>query len=220
MEFTQEHRERFMKVDPASIGHYIKGNAFMNSKMKPLSKKMKVVGPAYTVRIEGRDASAFHLALSKAPKGSVIVIDCSDNKEYACIGEMVALGMKVKGLAGFIIDGPVTDSVAIEEMEFPAFCTGVSVVTTNVLGIYGEENITIKCAGAIVNPGDIVFGDADGVVVLEKDNFEPFLIKAEEAVEREKVFREKIISGEFKMPGVQNLLDANVMGIIAELRKK
>lgn len=219
MEFTQEHRERFMKVDPASIGHYIKGNAFMNSKMKPLTKTMKVVGPAYTVRIEGRDSSAFHLALSKAPKGSVIVIDCSDNKEYACIGEMVALGMKVKGLAGFIIDGPVTDSIAIGEMGLPAFCTGVSVVTTNILGIYGEENITIKCAGAIVNPGDIVFGDADGVVVLSKDDFESYLIKAEEAVVREKMIREKITSGEFSMPSVQKLLDADVLGMIAELRK-
>jgi len=220
MKFTQEHYERFMKVDPATIGHYVKGNAFMNSTMKPLSKTMKVVGPAYTVRIEGRDSAAFHLALSKAPKGSVIVIDISDNKEYACIGEIVALVMQAKGLAGFIIDGPVTDSLAIEAMKFPAFCTGVSVVTTNVLGIYGEENITIKCAGAIVNPGDIVFGDVDGVVVMPKDDFEPFLVRAEAAIAREVVYREKIKNGEFVRPDIQKLIDADVLGMIAELRKK
>ncbi len=219
MEFTQEHRDRFMKVDPATIGHFIKANGFMNTKMKPLSKTMKVVGPAYTVRMEGRDSSAFHLALTKAPKGSVIVIDCSDNTEYACIGEMVALGMQVRGFAGFVIDGPITDSIAIEESGFPAFCTGISVVTTNILGIYGEQNITIKCAGAIVNPGDIIFGDADGVVVLPKDDFEPYLIKAEAAVAREVAFREKLKSGEIMNNNIEKLLQANVLGIIADLRK-
>ncbi len=219
MTFTKEHAERFMAVDPATIGHHVKSNAFMDTSMKPLSKTMKIVGPAYTVRLEGRDSAAFHLALSKAPEGSVIVIECSDSKAYACIGEIMALVMKKKGLAGFIVDGPVTDSVAIEAMDFPAFCTGVSVVTTNVLGIFGEENITINCAGAIVNPGDIVFGDADGVVVLPKDNFEPLLIKAEEAIKREVIFREKIEKGDFSMPSIQKLLDANVRGIIADLRK-
>lgn len=219
MEFTQQHRERFMKVDPATIGHHVKSDAFMNTAMKPLNKAMKVVGPAYTVRLEGRDSSAFHYALSKAPAGSVIVITCSDSKEYACIGEMVALSMKVRGFAGFVIDGPVTDSVAIEKMDFPAFCTGVSVVTTNILGIYGEQNVTIHCAGAIVHPGDIVFGDADGVVVLPKDDFETYLIQAEEALIREVEIRERILSGQVLSSNIEKLYQANVLGMIAELRK-
>lgn len=219
MEFTQEHRERFMKVDPATIGHHVKGDAFMNTKMKPLCKKMKVVGPAYTVRLEGRDASAFHYALGKAPAGSVIVISYADGDQYACIGEMVALSMKMRGFAGFVIDGPVTDSLAIEQMDFPAFCTGVSVVTTKVLGIYGEQDVTIHCAGAVVHPGDIVFGDADGVVVLPKNDFERYLVQAEEALEREAEIRRRILRGQFLSHNIEKLYEANVLGIIAELRK-
>lgn len=163
----------------------------MKPQIKPINKHSKMIGPAYTVRILGKDSCAMYKAIEEAPKGSVLVIDRCGDPVYAAVGEMVARNAKAAGLAGIVLDGPATDSLWIEEMDFPVFCNGISVATTNVWGISGEFNTDINCGGAVVHPGDIVFGDADGVIVMEPDNYEEKLIKAEESAAKERVMREQ-----------------------------
>ena len=189
MEWTKEIIDRFMQTDPATYGHFV-GVRFMKPQIKPINKHSKMIGPAYTVRILGKDSCAMYKAIEEAPKGSVLVIDRGD-PVYAAVGEMVARNAKAAGLAGIVLDGPATDSLWIEEMDFPVFCNGISVATTNVWGISGEFNTDINCGGAVVHPGDIVFGDADGVIVMEPDNYEEKLIKAEESAAKERVMREQ-----------------------------
>jgi 4-hydroxy-4-methyl-2-oxoglutarate aldolase len=218
MSIPKEIIDRFMTVDPATFGHYLVGGC-MRPEMKPINKHSKMAGPAYTVRIQGKDSCALYYALQKAPKGSVIVIDRCGDTTYACVGEMVALFAECQGFAGIVIDGPATDSLAIEKSGFPVFCTGISVVTTNVIGVSGEHNVTVNCAGAVVSPGDIVFGDADGVVVIPPDNYLELLVKAEEAVVREVDLRRHFrAGGSFKI-NVERLYNADVMGMINELKK-
>jgi len=218
MSIPKEIIDRFMAVDPATFGHYLVGGC-MRPEMKPINKHSKMAGPAYTVRIQGKDSCALYYALQKAPKGSVIVIDRCGDTTYACVGEMVALFAECQGFAGIVIDGPATDSLAIEKSGFPVFCTGISVVTTNVIGVSGEHNVTVNCAGAVVRPGDIVFGDADGVVVIPPDNYLELLVKAEEAVAREVDLRKHFrAGGSFKI-NVERLYNADVMGMINELKK-
>lgn len=190
MEWTKEMMERFMKTDPATYGHLV-GVRFMLPDMKPVNKHSKLLGPAYTVRILGKDSCAMYRAIEEAPKGSVLVIDRCGDKVYAAVGEMVARYAKGAGLAGIVLDGPATDSLWLEEMDFPVFCTGISAATTNVWGISGEYNVDVQCCGAVVHPGDIIFGDADGVVVMEPDHFKEKLEKAEAATEREVRMREQ-----------------------------
>ena len=190
MEWTKEIIDRFMQTDPATYGHFV-GVRFMKPQNKPINKHSKMIGPAYTVRILGKDSCAMYKAIEEAPKGSVLVIDRCGDSVYAAVGEMVARNAKAAGLAGIVLDGPATDSLWIEEMDFPVFCNGISVATTNVWGISGEFNTDINCGGAVVHPGDIVFGDADGVIVMEPDNYEEKLIKAEESAAKERVMREQ-----------------------------
>ena len=190
MEWTKEIIDRFMQTDPATYGHFV-GVRFMKPQIKPINKHSKMIGPAYTVRILGKDSCAMYKAIEEAPKGSVLVIDRCGDSVYAAVGEMVARNAKAAGLAGIVLDGPATDSLWIEEMDFPVFCNGISVATTNVWGISGEFNTDINCGGAVVHPGDIVFGDADGVIVMEPDNYEEKLIKAEESAAKERVMREQ-----------------------------
>jgi len=64
-------------------------------------------------------------------------------------------------MSGIVIDGPATDKLALKRMGFPVFCTGFSPVTCNVTGTSGEAGIAVECGGAVVRPGDIIFGDAD-----------------------------------------------------------
>jgi regulator of RNase E activity RraA len=210
--------DRFMTVDPATFGHYLVGGC-MRPEMKPLNKHSKMVGPAYTVRILGKDSCALYYAMEKAPIGSVIVVDRCGDTTYACVGEMVALFAECRGFAGMVIDGPATDSLAIEKSGFPVFCTGVSVVTTNVIGISGEHDVPINCSGTVVNPGDIVFGDADGVVVIPPDTYPELLARAEEAVAREVELRKHFRSGGSFKINIDKLYNTDVMAIINELKK-
>ena len=215
---TQELIDRFMKVDPATIGHYI-GGGYMRPEMKPINRRSKMVGPAYTIRMQGKDSACLYYAMKHAPKGSVLVIDRCGDTTYACVGEMVALLSQCSGFAGIVIDGPATDSLAIEEMGFPVFCTGISPVTTNVIGISGEVDVQISCSGTVVHPGDIVFGDADGVIVMDPDNFEPALAKAEASVANEVHLREHFKQGGFAKINIDRLWEADVLGMINELKR-
>ena len=218
MNLSKELVDRFMAVDPATFGHYLVGGC-MRPEMKPINRHSKMVGPAYTVRIQGKDSCALYYAMQKAPVGSVIVIDRCGDTTYACVGEMVALFAECRGFAGMVIDGPATDSLAIEKSGFPVFCTGISVVTTNVIGVSGEQDVTVTCSGAVVHPGDIVFGDADGVVVIPPDDYMELLVKAEEAVGREVELRRHFrAGGSFKI-NVEKLWNTDVMAMINELKK-
>lgn len=217
MDFSESLRDRFMGVDPATVGHHI-GGGFMRPEMKPLNKNVKMVGPAYTVRMEDRDAAPLHYAFTKAPKGSVIVIDRCGDHTYAPIGEVVALYAQCQGFAGLVIDGVVTDSRAIEKQDFPVFCTGVSVVTTAILGVSGKVNIPVSCSGVVVHPGDIVFGDADGVIVLPPDGYEEALKKAEIGIAKEEGIKELYRSGGKSHVNIERLYGADLMATINKLK--
>ncbi len=219
MALTPELIKRFKAVDPATMGHYI-GGGYMRPEMKPLNiGEERMVGPAYTVRIPGKDSAAIYYAISKAPKGSVIVVDrCGDNT-FACCGEMVATYAQGCEMAGIVIDGPATDSVAIKKLKIPVFCTGISCVTTNILGVTGEVQIPIVCSGTAVHPGDIVFGDADGVVVLPPEGYEDALRKSEQSVQDE--IEQRKIFGAGKLPGwnIERLFETDTVPMLLALRK-
>ncbi|MGI6177909.1 MAG: RraA family protein [Eubacterium sp.] len=220
MGLSKELIERFKKVDPATMGHYI-GGGFLKPQIKPLNiGEGRMVGPAYTVRLSGRDSCGIYYAISKAPKGSVIVVDRCGDETFACCGEMVATYAQGRGMAGMVIDGPATDSVAISKLDIPIFCTGISSVTTVILGVSGEVQIPITCGGAIVNPGDIVFGDADGVVVLPPDNYEEALEKSEQSVRDEITQREIFARGELPGWDIDRLFETDTVSMLLELRKK
>lgn len=217
MEWTNELKERFLKTDPATYGHYL-GVNFMNPKIKPMNKRSKMIGPAYTVKLLGKDSCALYKALEIAPKGSIIVIDHSGDEVYASVGEMVARNAKNLGMAGIVTSGMSTDSVNIECMDYPVFSAGISVITTNVWCISGEYNIPISCAGAPVKPGDIIYGDADGVVVMDPANYEEYLEMAEQAAAREIEMRKQFAEGKVLLKSVEGLMNADVAKFIADNR--
>jgi 4-hydroxy-4-methyl-2-oxoglutarate aldolase len=118
------------------------------------------------VRCFGTDSAIVHYAVDIAQAGDVIVIDRLGDRRYACWGGGVSLGAHVKGVAGAVVDGVLTDRVEIEDLHFPVFGRGLSPLTTRAPGLTGELNVPVRCGGIIVNPGDIVLADDDGIVVL------------------------------------------------------
>lgn len=133
--------------------------------IRPLHPDMAVWGPAYPVRVGRGDNKALHLAMDDIPPGSVIVIDGQGAMDRAVLGDLVVHRMMYLGIAGVVVNGCVRDSQHIADLEFPTFCKGVApfAPTKNV---DGEINEPLGIDGVAINPGDIVVGDADGVVIV------------------------------------------------------
>ena len=222
MILSEQNRQRFMKVDPANIGHNIDGG-FMDKEIKPVTDDMKVAGTAYTVRMPQRDSSALYYALMNAAPGSVIVIDKGEDDAFACVGEWVAFIAKSRKIAGIVIDGPATDKLALKKLGLPLFCTGFSPVTSAVTGESGEVQVEIDCGGAIVKPGSIIVGDADGVVVVP-DNYEQYLLDAEKKGAAEAQRRLKVANGarydQREDFDVTDFFNAGVVQAIEKCRKR
>jgi 4-hydroxy-4-methyl-2-oxoglutarate aldolase len=159
--------------------------SFMSHEMRPL-EKTKFAGPAWTVLMkkaetkEGGPAVQGMLdAIDSAPAGAVYVMSVEDGADYAGIGGLMATGMKVRNLAGAVIDASIRDTPQIKKLQFPVFSRGV--VPSTMVGHYrfAGINVPVKCAGVTVNPGDIVTADEDGVVVVPKAHAADVLKKAQ-----------------------------------------
>lgn len=211
--------ERAFKSDPAQLGHLVQGG-YMTG-ISPVKDEFRVIGPAFTIRIPTNDNSMYYYAVKYAPKGSVIVIDRMGEKRYANIGENAVRAAILAGAAGIIVDGPNTDTLALRKLNFPVFSTGCSAACNGMKGVDGEFNVPVCCGGAVVQPGDIVFGDIDGIVVVPQDRLEELLIKAE-AVDRDEImYREEFEKGNslYELANVKQLVETGVGSRISELLK-
>lgn len=173
-----------------------KGN--MDSGIKPIFPEARLGGPAFTARLIPGDNLGAHIALNEAPAGHVLVLDYRGYCEAGPFGEIMALAAQQRGLAGVVIDGGCRDSLNIKEMGYPVFVRGLNPGGT-VKESLGERNVPISCGGVPVNPGDIIVGDADGVVVIPKDKAEEVLYKAKQIMANEAKVLERIRAGESTM---------------------
>lgn len=158
--------EAYKGVAPATIGH-IPGARMMTCAIKPGYSRCSVVGQAFTVRSVGLDISATSKACELIEAGEVMVVDRAGDIEHACIGEFRALDQQKKGVAGWIIDGASTDIIECADMKFPIFARTWSALVGQALNSRsGHVNTPVSCGGVIVNPGDLIVADDNGVAVL------------------------------------------------------
>jgi regulator of RNase E activity RraA len=161
----QDLLAQLRQIAPATIGHMLE-HEFMDPDLRPIVSRFAFAGPAVTVRCFGTDSAIVHYAIDLAQAGDVVVVDRLGDRRYACWGGGVSLAAHVKGIVGAVIDGILTDRVEIEDLHFPVFGRGISPLTTRAPGLTGELNVPVRCGGIIVNPGDIILADDDGIVVL------------------------------------------------------
>ena len=160
--------------------------AYMSHHMRPLFTT-KFAGPAVTVLLkkeehkEGAPASQGMLdAIDAAPPGSVYVMVLDDGADIAGIGGLMATAMKYRGFAGAIIDASIRDTPQIKKLQFPVFSIGVAPSTSINHYKFAGANIPVTCAGARVNPNDIIVADEDGVAVVPRAKAAEVLKKAQE----------------------------------------
>jgi 4-hydroxy-4-methyl-2-oxoglutarate aldolase len=180
----------YRNVAPATLGH--KHNLrFMHSAIKPLFDDIKLVGPAFTVRAPGIDAAALAKVDELAQPGDVVIVDRGGDMQHACVGEFRALKHIRQGLAGWVIDGAATDVLEIRKMRFPVFARAVSALVGKMIGVEGDVGLPIQCGGVVVNPGDLIVADDNGIAVLSEDEAAQLLPAALEVEEREREMREQ-----------------------------
>jgi len=144
----------------------------------------KLVGTAFTVKTRPGDNLMVHKALDLAEPGDVIVVDGGGALENALVGELMMLYAQSRGIAGFVIEGAVRDVAAFVASAFPCYARG-----HDHRGPYkdgpGEINVPVAIGGLVIEPGDIVVGDEDGLVALKPGEAKPLLAKARDWAAKE-----------------------------------
>lgn len=154
----------FEDLPVANIGDCMSRMAAVHQDIRPVSHH-PLLGPAFTVKVPEGDNLMFHKAMDLAAPGDIIVIDAKGSTGHAIFGEIMATYCMKRGIGGIIVDGAVRDYNALTQIGIPIYARGV---TPN--GPYkngpGEIGTTITFGGIVIEPGDIIVGDEDGIVAI------------------------------------------------------
>lgn len=194
--------EKYRSIPASTLGHF-SDQGFLRG-IKPLFNNIRMVGNVVTVKVFPPDGSVLREALLLSEPGDVLVIECVGDQECGCWGELRTLAGLIKGLAGVVVSGAVTDVSALRLHGLPVFCRDVSAFTTRGIGAQGEVNQPIQIGEIQVHPGDLAIGDDDGVFILDAGRAAellPELLAKEETDQRRRAeFLQRL-----KARGTQNL---------------
>jgi len=206
---------RLSEQDVATVHEAMGRRGAMSHTIRPVSLDMRMCGRALTVNCHSGDNLMLIKAVQLAQKGDVIVADMGAIIDNGPFGEVLAVECQTKGVAGLVVTCSIRDTEAISEMKFPAFSSGISVFGT-VKASKGTINHPVIVGGILVNPGDIVLGDRDGVVVIPYDEAEATLAAADNRRKKEAMVMKRLKQGEslFDIYGYQKSFDS--LGITEE----
>jgi regulator of RNase E activity RraA len=144
----------------------------MSARLRPLAPESRVIGRAHTVLtadVFTRPAEPYRLEIEAvdALKPNDVMVAMTHDSQRTCFwGELLSTAATARGATGCVIDGHTRDVLRIIEMGFPVFCTGIRPVDSSSRSVVVDYNVPIECGGVRVAPGDVIFGDFDGIVVI------------------------------------------------------
>ncbi|ACI57799.1 Dimethylmenaquinone methyltransferase (plasmid) [Rhizobium leguminosarum bv. trifolii WSM2304] len=159
--------EAVSKFSPATIHEAQGRRGALSSRLKPVDYRMKLCGPAFTVKCAPRDNIMLQLAINYAKPGDIIVVSAGEYEEAGSFGDVLANACLAKGIGGLVTDTGVRDTLQLRELGFPVFSLSVCIKGT-VKETIAAVNDPIIVGGETINPGDIIVGDADGLVVVRR----------------------------------------------------
>jgi 4-hydroxy-4-methyl-2-oxoglutarate aldolase len=177
--------------------------------MRPIYPAARVAGTAVTVLSQPGDNLMIHAAMEVCRPGDVLVVTTTSESTDGMFGELLGVSCQAHGVVGLIINAGVRDTAELAEMAFPVWAKAISAQGT-VKSSAGSVNVPVVCAGVIVNPGDVIIGDADGVVVTPRESAGEIAKLADARLRKEEQTRARLRNGE---------LGVDIYGLRAKLKE-
>ena len=206
---------RFNGIPVPNLNDCMNRRASLGGGIHSLNGK-RLTGPAYTIDCPEGDNLLFYYAIANAKPGDVIVVSNHGFSQRALCGEIMASWAKARKLGGFVIDGSIRDFTELSQMDFPVFA-----IHSNPNGPYknglGEINVPVNVGGKVVHPGDILVGDADGIIAIRPNDAEDVITAAHAVMKKEAGMMQQIkTTGELDIAWVYEKLKATSCEIIKE----
>lgn len=209
-------RKEFVRVSPALVSEAAKyGSSLiadvagrrgaLNGRIQGLAKSMKFAGPAFTVEVRPGDNLMIHAALALAQPGDVIVVDGGGYLGSALTGFLMVSQARSAGLAAFVIDGAVRDLEETCASGFPVFAAGAN-PNGPTKAIVGKVNWPVSVGSVAINPGDLIIGDADGVVAVPREKADKVVAAVQAKLDIEQQFLKALAEGTVKNGWVADAL--------------
>ncbi|WP_167160540.1 RraA family protein [Streptomyces sp. MBT27] len=174
----------FKNIPPTTLADIVGRAQVMDIGIRPLWSPMpRVAGPAFTVRCPAGDNLMLHAAIYRAEPGSVVVVESGD-LDYALAGGNVCAVAQRRGIAAFVVDGVIRDLAEVREAGFPVFARGVLPIPGTKKAV-APLNEPVRCGGVLVNAGDVVVADEEGIVVTPRARAEQALVDARRKLAKE-----------------------------------
>jgi len=204
---NEESYKRFLIFDPATLYEAAGLRGMVDPSIRPAWPGARLCGVAAPVECPPGDNLMLHQAVAAAEPGDVIVASTGGYLQTGAWGEILTVAAQARGIAGLAIDGSVRDIEAIAEHGFPVFSRGLAIGACTKQRP-GTWNVPIQFGGVLVRPGDIVFGNADGLVILEQERLEQIYEAAVKRLQREAEIMEQLRRGKttIELLGLPDLL--------------
>lgn len=184
---SQENINYFKEIPVANIGDCMNRNACLSSELKP-ANKVKLCGNAYTIKSVAGDNLLLYYAIENAQENDVIIYSADGYENRAICGELMCTWAMKRKLGGIIINGAVRDIEALNMLNFPVYYKSVSPNGPYKNGP-GEVNSPLAIRNQVINPGDLIVGDADGIICIPKNNISQLKDDVEQVLKKEqKIF--------------------------------